>query len=160
MFQKGNQVNKGRKPHNAFQLGHTPWNKGEKMSEEFCKKNSESHKGQKSWHKNPLFSSKEVHLSHNRKRYAIKKGAIGSHTLLQWMELKKMTGYMCLCCKKIEPEIVLSEDHIIPLSKGGTDYIENIQPLCRSCNSRKNAKVINYIKKQPLENVQSQERII
>jgi len=28
-------------------------------------------------------------------------------------------------------------DHVVPLSKGGTNYIWNLQPLCRSCNSKR-----------------------
>jgi len=77
-------------------------------------------------------------------RISRKKGSIGNHTLDDWEELKKNYNYMCLCCKRFEPEIKLTEDHIIPLNKGGSNYIENIQPICGSCNSRKHIKIIDY----------------
>lgn len=75
---------------------------------------------------------------------ARKQKAEGSFSREEWESLKKRFGYMCLCCKKREPHILLTADHIMPLSKGGGNSIQNIQPLCHSCNSRKYINYINY----------------
>lgn len=67
----------------------------------------------------------------------------GSFTLEQWQEMKQKYNYTCPCCGRKEPEIKLSIDHIIPITKNGTNWINNIQPLCRSCNSKKGNKVVS-----------------
>ena len=77
-------------------------------------------------------------------RRARKMNASGLHTLNEWEILKAQYNWTCPCCYKKEPKIKLTEDHIIPLSKGGSNNIENIQPLCGSCNRKKYTKIIKY----------------
>lgn len=81
-------------------------------------------------------------VNNKTKRYRARKhGAAGSHTLEEWLGLCANYGWKCLRCG--EPRL-LTEDHIEPLSKGGSDYIENIQPLCGPCNSAKGVKNDDY----------------
>jgi len=89
------------------------------------------------YHKRYVKSHPE-NISHLKaRRYARERNAEGSHTLKEWQVLKKIFNYKCVVCGEEKP---LTKDHIKPLSKGGSDYIENIQPLCRNCNSKKNNK--------------------
>lgn len=87
----------------------------------------EAHKRWKA--KNP---ERMAHLK--ARQYARKKNAEGQHTFEQWEELIKKHGGKCVSCGQRKD---LTKDHIMPLSEGGSDYIFNIQPMCRSCNSRK-----------------------
>jgi 5-methylcytosine-specific restriction endonuclease McrA len=79
--------------------------------------------------------------AHWHKRRAARLGNGGSYTYEQWIALCDKYSNRCLCCGKKKK---LTADHVIPLSKGGTSWIENIQPLCLLCNLIKNAKTIDY----------------
>lgn len=72
---------------------------------------------------------------HSGLRHARKLNALGTFTIREWEEKKKEFDYCCAICGTDEAK--LTKDHIIPLTKGGSNFISNIQPLCQSCNSRK-----------------------
>lgn len=61
----------------------------------------------------------------------------GTHTTAQWEAMKDFHGHACVRCGD-DGEMV--KDHITPIYQGGSDGIENIQPLCRSCNAAKGAE--------------------
>src|SRR5579859_3513203 len=77
-------------------------------------------------------------------RYARKKNVGGSIAPQRWEELKQHYNYTCLRCGKREPDITLTMDHVIPITKNGINSIENIQPLCGVCNSSKGTRIIDY----------------
>lgn len=70
--------------------------------------------------------------------YAKRKAAQGAHSPQQWDEVVRYFNGACAYC--LTPTQVLAREHVVPLSAGGSDDIENIVPACRSCNSRKNAR--------------------
>lgn len=87
---------------------------------------------------------KAYYRQKSRERQMRIEAAEGSHTDLEWEALKAHYSNRCLCCGKAEPEVELTRDHVIPLVKGGTNSIDNIQPLCRGCNSRKRNSEADY----------------
>lgn len=76
-----------------------------------------------------------------RERYWRRQAASGSFTEAEWQDLCGRYGNLCLCCGATG---ALAADHVIPLSRGGSDDISNIQPLCKSCNSSKGIKSTDY----------------
>jgi 5-methylcytosine-specific restriction endonuclease McrA len=77
-------------------------------------------------------------LEHANRHRMRKAGALGSHTELEWEAICRKQKWRCGLCLQKKP---LTVDHIVPVSRGGSDYAFNIQALCKSCNCRKHARV-------------------
>lgn len=68
-------------------------------------------------------------------------------TRAEWEELIFLYGGCCAYCE--QPTKSLTQDHIVPLSKGGTHTADNIVPACLSCNSSKgNRSLEEFLRKR------------
>jgi len=75
-------------------------------------------------------------VSRQNKR-AKKEGHFGKIYLINWIYTIHTNGYSCACCKRHGSVVRLTMDHIVPLSRGGKNLPENIQPLCVGCHVEK-----------------------
>lgn len=51
-------------------------------------------------------------------------------------------NYTCANCGHRDPlRKTLNVDHIVPMSRGGTNSVDNLQALCKTCNSSKGNKL-------------------
>lgn len=65
---------------------------------------------------------------------------IASHTKDEWNALKIVVPG----CPKCGSGEDIVKDHIQPIYQGGSDGIDNIQPLCRRCNAAKGPESVDY----------------
>lgn len=75
-----------------------------------------------------------------RNARAKRMNAPGTCTEKQWLDKASYYFYKCKWCGKQLDRNTCTVDHIIPLSKGGTNWVSNLVPACRPCNSSKQAK--------------------
>lgn len=102
---------------------------------------------------------------HNRNRYMEFKSRPSTHTRpIRWTEIAQMYKNKCAICGcPIDPNDKWigkggrmcygpkypTVDHIIPLKCGGSDIIDNVQLLCKHCNSKKGASVDATVYSEP-----------
>jgi len=69
-----------------------------------------------------------------------------NHDSYKAKDIWERDAYRCVKCERIQK---LTIDHIIPLSKGGTNHESNLQTLCQICNKKKGKQIlINPTEKQ------------
>ncbi|UJQ86226.1 HNH endonuclease [Gordonia phage GiKK] len=80
----------------------------------------------------------------NAQRRAIKKSVAYEVTDKDWRRLVERYQHSCFYCGV---QGVMTQDHVIPLSRGGVHSIGNIVPACLSCNCSKGSKLlVEYVR--------------
>jgi 5-methylcytosine-specific restriction endonuclease McrA len=96
----------------------------------------------KKWAENNPEKVRQAKTNNLRKRRAARHASRGNFTVQEFEELCESYGNKCLACG--DNEAVLEADHVVPLTRGGSDSISNIQPLCGSCNRKNFVNIIDY----------------
>lgn len=68
----------------------------------------------------------------------------GRHTKAEWEEMVAFFDNTCVRCEGASQLIGVVKDHITPIYQGGSDGLDNIQPLCAKCNSSKGPEAIDF----------------
>jgi 5-methylcytosine-specific restriction endonuclease McrA len=71
-----------------------------------------------------------------------KLGAIAPLTATEWVDNKDYFAHRCGYCPEAGPRVNLAQEHMTPVSRGGTHDLENVIPACKRCNSRKRDKTL------------------
>lgn len=103
------------------------------------KYNEENKEAIKAQQKQWRIDNPEKQRQKNRNIKAKRKGAIGKFSHEDVSALLYKQKYKCgFCFINISKKFHV--DHILPIKLGGSNWPENLQILCPSCNLRKNAK--------------------
>ena len=98
----------------------------------------------KEWSKNNKDKRREISRRYAQKRRALILNSEGTFTQDEWYKVKQTYKNTCLSCGRKEPDVKLTADHVKPITRGGANTIDNIQPLCQPCNSSKGTKTKDY----------------
>lgn len=136
-----------REEHRAYSREYYQDHKEERLGyyKEWREENPEKKRASdKRWRREHPERMRAMRKVQNARRRALEMEAEGDYTPEEWLSLKQRYGDRCLKCGAHESEVKITPDHIVPLFQGGANSIDNIQPLCWSCNAAKGAEVADY----------------
>jgi hypothetical protein len=143
----------------------------------YAEKNKEKHRANaRAWNKNnaekcrvnlykwrdenrPRLNELIRHYLHSKKgRFAASRASIKRRaklktipktlTMPEWQQILLEWNHSCAYCHR--SNFKLTQDHVVPIMRGGHHTKENVVPACIFCNSRKRTKLIIPLKEFPL----------
>jgi len=75
--------------------------------------------------------------------------AKGTHTEAEWVRYGISVGWLCHYCGRQCKTLNCTKDHRTPVSRGGSDALDNLAVACFACNNAKNsmteAEFVEYV---------------
>ncbi len=146
-FYKSNTSIDGKKSHCAECLKERTrlyYKKNQEERKNYSRKYYQAHLEEyTSYNKEYRQKELEYFREHARYRRALEVGARGNYTKVQWEARINFFGRRCFNCGCNWDTLVPNDqtvEHMIPLSRGGSNWPSNLRPACRSCNSKKRTK--------------------
>jgi len=97
-------------------------------------------------------------IAAKQRRRAYKADLPANFTAEQWETAKEHFNNVCAYCGV---QVPLTQDHVVPLSKGGAYTHDNIIPACSKCNSSKRSREFKeWYHKQPFYSKRREQTII
>ena len=91
-----------------------------------------------SWYDIPTYCSVRCGRKSGRaRRRALESGSSGTYTQAELVKKWIAVGRCCTYCREPHTLDLIEPDHVVPLSKGGSNSIANVVPSCRGCNGDK-----------------------
>ena len=90
---------------------------------------------------------RKANIKHQAKRREREIGAEGSHTFAEFHDVLIRQAFRCFYCGT-DITTGATEDHFIPLSKGGSNDISNIRAACLPCNRKKGNRQAATVKQE------------
>lgn len=97
----------------------------------------------KSYHKNKE-RTRPIRLIRLKNRQAKTRGGNGTFSIsdVQAMHDRQL-GSCAGCARSFSDVLPPTIDHVMPLSRGGSNFPENLQLMCKSCNDSKGARTMD-----------------
>lgn len=102
----------------------------------------------KQWRVDNPEKAKILKYECSRNRRARVCSAVGSYKYEDWLKKASYYGWKCYYCGKLLDTNTLTADHYKPLAKGGSNWLSNLVPACKSCNSSKRTKYASPTNRQ------------
>lgn len=113
--------------------------------EKFAKYAKDFYENNKEWVKERAKqyskNNPQVAQAARQRRRARSRNAEGTHSAQDIVQMIAEQNNTCKYCGICFDESPYQIDHIVPLSKGGSNWPDNLQLLCKRCNSKKRAKL-------------------